>query len=246
MKSRARRAASAMAGELINLYAERQVRTGHTFPPDGEMQMEFEAAFPYRETADQMDAIDAVKADMESERPMDRLICGDVGYGKTEIALRAGAQGRRRRQAGDDAGPDDDPRPAALRHLPRALRRHRVQRRDGLAAAQAGRDQGGAGALRRGQGGHPDRHPPPALARRPRQGPRPDDRGRGAALRRQAEGAAPPAQAQGRRPLAVRDADPAHPADVARRPPRHLRDRDARPRAAARSAPTSAPTTRTW
>src|SRR3954467_11063038 len=89
LKSRARRAASAMAGELINLYAERQVRTGHTFPPDGEMQMEFEAAFPYRETADQMDAIDAVKADMESERPMDRLICGDVGYGKTEVALRA-------------------------------------------------------------------------------------------------------------------------------------------------------------
>jgi transcription-repair coupling factor (superfamily II helicase) len=89
LKSRARRAASAMAGELINLYAERQVRTGHTFPPDGEMQMEFEAAFPYRETADQMDAIDAVKGDMESERPMDRLICGDVGYGKTEIALRA-------------------------------------------------------------------------------------------------------------------------------------------------------------
>ena len=89
LKSRARRAASAMAGELINLYAERQVRKGHTFPPDGEMQLNFEQAFPYRETPDQMDAIDAVKSDMESERPMDRLICGDVGYGKTEIALRA-------------------------------------------------------------------------------------------------------------------------------------------------------------
>jgi transcription-repair coupling factor (superfamily II helicase) len=89
MKSRARRAAHAMAGDLINLYAERQVRKGHAFAPDGEMQLSFEAAFPYRETADQMDAIDAVKADMESERPMDRLICGDVGYGKTEIALRA-------------------------------------------------------------------------------------------------------------------------------------------------------------
>ena len=89
MKSRARRAASQMAGELINLYAERQVRKGHAFPPDGGMQMEFEAAFPYRETADQVDAIEAVKADMESERPMDRLICGDVGYGKTEVALRA-------------------------------------------------------------------------------------------------------------------------------------------------------------
>jgi transcription-repair coupling factor (superfamily II helicase) len=89
LKSRARRAAQAMAGDLINLYAERQVRRGHAFSADGELQMTFEAAFPYRETADQMDAIDAVKADMESERPMDRLICGDVGYGKTEIALRA-------------------------------------------------------------------------------------------------------------------------------------------------------------
>jgi transcription-repair coupling factor (superfamily II helicase) len=89
MKSRARRSAQAMAGDLINLYAERQVRRGHDFSPDGGMQMAFEAAFPYRETVDQMDAIDAVKADMESERPMDRLICGDVGYGKTEIALRA-------------------------------------------------------------------------------------------------------------------------------------------------------------
>ncbi|HEY6639057.1 MAG TPA: transcription-repair coupling factor [Solirubrobacterales bacterium] len=89
MKSRARRAAQAMAGDLINLYAERQVRKGHAFSPDGEMQLSFEAAFPYRETADQMDAIDAVKGDMEAERPMDRLICGDVGYGKTEIALRA-------------------------------------------------------------------------------------------------------------------------------------------------------------
>jgi transcription-repair coupling factor (superfamily II helicase) len=89
MKSRARRAAQAMAGDLINLYAERQVRRGHAFSPDGELQMTFEAAFPYRETADQMDAIEAVKADMESDRPMDRLICGDVGYGKTEVALRA-------------------------------------------------------------------------------------------------------------------------------------------------------------
>ncbi len=89
MKSRARRAAQEMAGELLNLYAERQVRTGHAFPPDGEWQLAFEAAFPYRETPDQMEAIDSVKADMEGERPMDRLICGDVGYGKTEVALRA-------------------------------------------------------------------------------------------------------------------------------------------------------------
>ena len=85
----ARRAAGALAGELLNLYAERRTRKGHAFPPDGEWQMTMEAAFPYRETADQVEAIEAVKGDMESERPMDRLVCGDVGFGKTEVALRA-------------------------------------------------------------------------------------------------------------------------------------------------------------
>ncbi len=89
VKARARRAARELAGELLNLYAERQARKGHVFEPDGEWQLELERSFPYRETADQIDAIEAVKADMESDRPMDRLICGDVGYGKTEVALRA-------------------------------------------------------------------------------------------------------------------------------------------------------------
>jgi transcription-repair coupling factor (superfamily II helicase) len=89
MKARARKAAGALAGELLNLYAERRARRGHAFPPDGEWLIALETAFPYRETADQMEAIEAVKADMESERPMDRLVCGDVGFGKTEVALRA-------------------------------------------------------------------------------------------------------------------------------------------------------------
>jgi transcription-repair coupling factor (superfamily II helicase) len=89
MKARARKAAQEMAGELLNLYAERRRRRGHSFPEDSEELRELEAAFPYRETPDQRDAIDAVMGDMESERPMDRLICGDVGYGKTEVALRA-------------------------------------------------------------------------------------------------------------------------------------------------------------
>jgi transcription-repair coupling factor (superfamily II helicase) len=89
VKARARRAARELAGELLNLYAERRTRAGHEFPPDGEWQMELERAFPYRETTDQLEAIEAVKADMEAARPMDRLICGDVGYGKTEVALRA-------------------------------------------------------------------------------------------------------------------------------------------------------------
>ena len=89
MKARARRAAGALAGELLNLYAERRTRRGHAFSPDGEWQVAMEAAFPYRETADQLEAIEAVKGDMEAEQPMDRLVCGDVGFGKTEVALRA-------------------------------------------------------------------------------------------------------------------------------------------------------------
>jgi transcription-repair coupling factor (superfamily II helicase) len=89
MKARARRAAGALAGELLNLYAERRTRKGHAFAADGEWQMAMEAAFPYRETADQAEAIEAVKGDMEAEQPMDRLVCGDVGFGKTEVALRA-------------------------------------------------------------------------------------------------------------------------------------------------------------
>ena len=89
MKARARRAAQELAGELLNLYAERRRRSGHAFPPDSEWQREFEARFPFTETADQLEAIELVKADMEAPRPMDRLVCGDVGYGKTEVALRA-------------------------------------------------------------------------------------------------------------------------------------------------------------
>src|SRR5207248_1499600 len=88
-KLRARRAAQALAGELINLYAERKRRAGFAFPSVTEWEHDFEAAFPYQETPDQLDAIEQVKADMEEARPMDRLICGDVGYGKTEVALRA-------------------------------------------------------------------------------------------------------------------------------------------------------------
>jgi transcription-repair coupling factor (superfamily II helicase) len=89
MKARARRAAQELAGELLSLYAERHRRTGHAFEPDSDWQREFEERFPFTETPDQREAIELVKADMEAPQPMDRLICGDVGYGKTEVALRA-------------------------------------------------------------------------------------------------------------------------------------------------------------
>jgi transcription-repair coupling factor (superfamily II helicase) len=89
MKARARRAAQELAGELLSLYAERKRRIGYAFGADSDWQREFEARFPFTETPDQSEAIELVKGDMEAPRPMDRLICGDVGYGKTEVALRA-------------------------------------------------------------------------------------------------------------------------------------------------------------
>jgi transcription-repair coupling factor (superfamily II helicase) len=88
-KARAQRAIQDMAENLIKTYAARKALPGHAFKPDTVWQRELEASFPYDETPDQLQAIDDVKADMERGSPMDRLICGDVGYGKTEVAIRA-------------------------------------------------------------------------------------------------------------------------------------------------------------
>ncbi len=88
-KAKAKRAMRDMADELLRLYAERKLVTGHAFSPDAPWQHEFEDAFPYDLTVDQAAAIEDVKTDMETATPMDRLIIGDVGYGKTEVAMRA-------------------------------------------------------------------------------------------------------------------------------------------------------------
>ncbi|MCL2604581.1 MAG: transcription-repair coupling factor [Defluviitaleaceae bacterium] len=88
-KARARQAVEIMAADLIALYAKRRSSQGHTFGPDTVWQTEFESQFPYTETDDQAAAIEDVKADMQSPKVMDRLLCGDVGYGKTEVAIRA-------------------------------------------------------------------------------------------------------------------------------------------------------------
>ncbi len=89
IKSRAREGLRELAGELLALYAQRQQAAGHAFDVDQEWLERLEAEFPYRETEDQQRAIEAVKEDLESPRPMDRLVCGDVGFGKTEVAVRA-------------------------------------------------------------------------------------------------------------------------------------------------------------
>jgi len=89
VKRRTRQAIFKMAKELVDLYAERKAREGIAFSPDTAWQQELEASFPYQETRDQLTAVEAVKQDLEGTSPMDRLVCGDVGYGKTEVAVRA-------------------------------------------------------------------------------------------------------------------------------------------------------------
>lgn len=89
VKSKARSAVQDIADDLIKLYAERQARPGYGFNKDTPYQKDFEGMFPYEETRDQIRAIEEIKQDMERSRPMDRLLCGDVGYGKTEVAIRA-------------------------------------------------------------------------------------------------------------------------------------------------------------
>ncbi len=89
VKSKVQSTVQDIADDLIKLYAERETAKGYGFMPDGEMQRDFEASFPYKETEDQLRSIVEIKKDMERERPMDRLLCGDVGYGKTEVAIRA-------------------------------------------------------------------------------------------------------------------------------------------------------------
>lgn len=78
-----------LAAEMIEVQAIRAQRKGYSYPPNNEWQREFEASFPFQETADQLSAMEAIREDLESEKPMDRLVCGDVGYGKTEVAMRA-------------------------------------------------------------------------------------------------------------------------------------------------------------
>jgi len=89
LRKKTREAVRELAADLLNLYALRSAQDGFSYPEDGSLQHEVEAQFEYEETPDQLKAIDEVKRDMEEQRPMDRLVCGDVGYGKTEVALRA-------------------------------------------------------------------------------------------------------------------------------------------------------------
>ena len=108
-KKAAESAVTDMAVELLEMQAERTTRKGIVFDRDSLWQRQFDASFPYVETPDQVKAIDACKSDMEIAKPMDSLICGDVGYGKTEVAMRAAFKAVDQRLPSRDPGADDRP-----------------------------------------------------------------------------------------------------------------------------------------
>ncbi len=163
-KERVRRSVEDMARRLAALYARRNAAQGFAFAPDTDWQSEFEARFPYQETEDQLAAIEAVKLDMESLRPMDRLICGDVGYGKTEVALRAAFKAV---MGGRQVAMLAPTTILAEQHFETFQERFRgfPVRVEMLSRFRAVREQKAGGARPGGgAGGRGDRHAPPAAA----------------------------------------------------------------------------------
>ena len=234
-KGRVSEALAKIADGLVELYAEREMSPGHAFAPDTPWQAELEEAFPYEPTPDQAKAIDDTKADMERARPMDRLVCGDVGYGKTEVAVRAAFKAIA-----------DKKQVAIL--VPTTLlasQHHRTfsqrfasfpVRIEELSRFKTKKEQQATlAALADGQGRRRRRHAPAAAERRRLPRSRPDHRRRRAALRRDAQGAAQADARDRRRAHALGDADSAHAADVADGRARSLADPHARRATACRS-----------
>ncbi len=222
---KARKAARQLAFDLVDLYARRSTVTGFAYGADTPWQLEMEASFPFEETPDQLAAIADVKADMESEKPMDRLICGDVGYGKTEVAIRAAFKAT---QDGKQVMVLCPTTILAQQHFTTFSERFAPYpvKVEVLSRFRSDEQQKAALAgLPRRRGRHPHRNAPPALARRRAQEPRPRDHRRGAALRRRAQGAHEEPARAGRRADPLGDADSPHAADVAVRRARHERHR---------------------
>ena len=171
-KGRARKAVKQIAAELIKLYAARQATKGFAFSPDTPWQRELEDAFPYVETPDQLASVDEVKRDMEQAVPMDRLICGDVGYGKTEIAVRAAFKAVQDGKQVAVLVPDDAAGPAARADLHRAVRRVPGHRAGAEPVPDRHRDHRGRHRSARGHDRRGDRHPPALQPGGQAQGPR--------------------------------------------------------------------------
>ncbi len=174
-KGRARKAVREIAAELIKLYAARQATRGHAFSPDTAWQRELEDAFSFVETPDQLAAIEEVKRDMERVVPMDRLICGDVGYGKTEIAVRAAFKAVQDGKQVAILAADHASRPAAPRHVRRSLRRIPDQRRATQPVPERRRSTGDSGRASRRTGRRGGRNASAPVGGHLLQGSRPGD-----------------------------------------------------------------------
>ena len=226
-KARVKKAMADMADELLKLYAQRESIQGTPFSPDTNMQREFEDAFDFNETDDQLTAIADIKRDMESTQPMDRLLCGDVGYGKTEVAMRAAFKAV---QDSKQVAVLTPTTVLSFQHFETFKRRFanfpvNIEMISRFRTAKEQKEilekveQGKVDIL---IGTHRASLEGPEVS-----GPRPAGRRRRAALRRSPQGAAEADARRHRRAVDVGDADSAHAAHVADRAARHERDRDA-------------------
>ena len=170
-KTRVRKSVSDMAEQLLELYAERKTAAGHAFPPDTNWHAEFEDAFEFEETADQQRAIEDVKRDMESTLPMDRLLCGDVGYGKTEVAMRAAFKAVADSKQVAVLAPTTVLAFQHYRNVQAAVRGVSRAHRDAQPVSHGKRAEKNSGGTGSGEGGHSDRHAPPSFQGREISGP---------------------------------------------------------------------------
>ena len=226
-KKRVAEAVVDLAQELIDIQAQRNNQPGFAYPAeDSHWMAEFEAAFPYEETPDQLAAIEAAKRDMAQTKPMDRLICGDVGYGKTEVAIRAAFKAV---NAGKQVAilvpttilAEQHHRSFASRMAEFPFTIEAVNRFRPRAEIRDVLKRTAAGARR-----HPDRHAPDPPEGRRLQGPGPGDHRRGAAVRRRGQGVAQDVPRHGGRPDPLGHADPPDAAPEPAGHPRHLEPGD--------------------
>ena len=225
-KEKVKRSMQKLASDLVRLYAERQLASAPAMGPESDLLAQFEAAFDFEETEDQLTVIQAIKEDLELERPMDRLLCGDVGFGKTEVAMRAAFKVV---ESGFQVAVLAPTTILADQHLETFQRRfaghpvriEMVSRRRSAREVREIKE-----ALEAGKGGHPHRHSPAAESRYEDPESGAAHRRRGAAIRRRPEGEVARAQEERPRLGDVGHASAAHLAAVAGRSPGPFGDRD--------------------
>ena len=229
-KKRVAEAVVDLAQELLDIHAQRASQPGFAYPAeDSHWMAEFEAAFPFEETPDQLTAIEATKHDMAEQKPMDRLICGDVGYGKTEIAIRAAFKAV-------DAGKQVAvlvPTTILAEQHHRSFSARMGEFPFHIEVVNRFRPRSEVReVLKRGcrRGRHPDRHAPDPPEGRRVQGPGAGGHRRGAAVRGRGQGVAEDLPFDGRRTDALGNADSADPAHEPSGHPRHLQPGDSAPR----------------